>query len=177
MAGKQKHHSAPKRRNKPHRPRHSATGGGLQLIAAAISRGDVRRERAKPLREDDVSQLSTRYLFALEDLKRGAATEKSWAYVTTALNMALGMAESGIGAEYLADIVPALEAAARARVRGEATGMYRLDGEGIAAITHVLMIHDAQCEVATPDDVLLAEKVIAVRIAEGHVHNPPAVPA
>lgn len=173
MSGKNKHHTAPKRRNKAYVPKANLRGGGLQLISAGIAAADARALARLPLDAEDVTDVSTKYWMSLEQLKTGKATEQAWGYVTTGANFTLGMCEHGLGREHIPAVILALEALLRAKVRGDTAGAYRLDGPGIAAVTDMLHIHDAQLAEATPADVFAAERILEQRIRAGNVYTAP----
>ena len=168
MAGK---HGSPKRRAKPYRPKPMCAGGGLQVIAKGLARADTARLVAMPLDGEELTEVGVKYWNALADLKTGAATLKSWEYVTTGLNMTLGMCESGLGEDHIVDLVPALEGAARAKATGDTTGRYTLDAQADQAITFALEIHDQQMKVATYKHLFAAERIIEQRIRQGHHYN------
>lgn len=167
-------HGSPKRRLKAFRQKKCAVGGGLQVIAAGVSRHDMRMFNSLPIAGEEATMICITYWRAFEDIKLGDATETSYAYLCTAMNITLCLAETGIGEEYVPEMVPALEAMARAAERGARTGQYRLDGPGMEAVSNALAIHEGQCAVATNEDLFPAEKMIAARIAAGQVHPTPA---
>lgn len=164
-------HASAKRRNKPYRPKPQYAGGGLQVVANCMTRGERAQQLAAPLNAEEATEVGTKFWLSLERLKTDDADRRSWAYLTTALNMTLGMCENGLGEEHLPALVDALEASHRAMVRGEANGKYRLDEPGIAAITYALEIHDEQLKQATHADVFAAERIIEARIKQGHHYN------
>ncbi|WP_223164936.1 hypothetical protein, partial [Massilia mucilaginosa] len=47
-------------------------------------------------------------------------------------------------------------------------------GPGMDAVSNALAIHEAQCAVATREDLFAAETMIAARIAAGQAHQTPA---
>ena len=167
-------HGSPKRRVKAYREKKCAVGGGLQVIAAGVSRHDVRMMNALPIEGEEATLICVKYWRAFEDIKLGDGTETSYVYLCTAMNITLCLAETGIGEEYVPEMIPALEAMARAAKRGARTGQYRLDGPGMDAVSNALAIHEAQCAVATREDLFAAETMIAARIAAGQVHQTPA---
>ena len=154
-------------RNKKYRPRPVAEAGGLVAIAKCVARG----QDAAPLAIDQLSDLGRAYWLSLEQLRTGAATEEAWSCVVTALNIAMAMAETDIGAEHELTIVHALDGAFRAKTRSATSGNFRLDGDAMRDIEAALTIHDAQMEVATRAETMAALQLVRRRVDEGHVYR------
>jgi hypothetical protein len=160
-----------KPRNKPYRPKMTAAGGGLMALVRIEDRARHRAVLSSPYAEEDRNDLATAYWRAFGDLKSGTATEEAWSNVAASVNMALLLAEGGLGEECTPEIVPALEGLFKAKQRGERHGSYRLDGPGLVAVQNVLKIHDAQMEHATPMDMLNADAELKKRMREGNVYS------
>jgi hypothetical protein len=156
---------------KAYRPRGTANVGGL----VAVARVHARAENRAPLNGDQLTDLGAAYWLSFDNLRKYDANEESWSCVVCALNIAMALAESGIGEEYEADIVKALDGAFRAKVRSAKTGTFRLDGEAMLAIEHALHIHDSQMELATRAEVTAAMELVRRRVDEGNVYRAPDV--
>jgi hypothetical protein len=156
-----------KPRNKKYRPRPVAQHGGLVAIAMCHARG----ENASVLQADQVTDLGVAYWLSFENLRTGDANEESWSCIACALNVALVLAEKGIGAEYEGALVKALDGAFRAKTRSARAGNFRLDGEALRDIETALQIHDQQMTLAKRWEVTAAMQTIYKRLAEGNVYK------
>lgn len=156
-----------KTRNKKYRPRPIALGGGLTAVAKCYARG----QDAAPLNGDQLSDLGLAYWLSLEQLRTGDATEEAWSVVVTALNIVLGMVESGVGAEYAQTFNDALAGAFRAKTRSAKRGNFRLDGDAMRDIEAALTVHDAQMEIASRAEVVAAVTLVRKRVDEGSVYR------
>lgn len=162
----------PKRNKKyqPRAPRPNQQFGGLTAAAMAYARG----ENAAPLRQDQATDIGVAYWLAYENLRAGSASEESWSILSCALNVALVLAETGIGADHEQDLVLALDGAFRAKLRSEKSNNFRLDGDALRDIEHALKVHDAQMQLATRAEVSAAMNTIHKRMAAGNVYTVPA---
>jgi len=156
-----------KPRNKKYHPRPVCNVGGLALVALA----DIRGQQAKPLREDQTTDLGLAYWLSMQNLLTGDANEEAWSCVVCSLNIGMALCEVGIGADAEPWLVKALDGAFRAKIRSARTGNFRLDGEGITAITDALHVHDEQMKVATRAEVTQAMNTVRQRIDEGNVYR------
>lgn len=156
-----------KPRNKKYRPRPVAQAGDLIAIDRCIARG----QSAAPLAADQLADLGLAYWLSLEQLRTGDATEEAWSCVVAALNIAMALAETDIGAEHEQAIVRALDGAFRAKVRSAKTGNFRLDGDAMRDIEAALTIHDGQMELATQGETVAALQLVRRRIDEGNVYR------
>lgn len=156
-----------KPRHKKYRPRPVHVAGGLLVIAKACARG----QDAAPLVDDQRTDLGLAYWLSMEQLRTGDATEEAWSCVVSSLNIAMALAEDGVGDEYEKAIVRALDGAFRAKVRSATSGNFRLDGEAIRAIDHALEVHDAQLAEASRAQIVAALHLVRQRIEEGNVYT------
>lgn len=159
-----------KKRNKKYHPKPVHVAGGLVALARCIARG----EEAVPLRDDQLTDLGVAYWLSMENLRTGAATEEAWSCVVCALNIGMALCEDGIGGEYEAMLVSALDGAFRAKIRSAKAGTFRLDGAAIIAITDALQVHDQQLEIATRAEVTKAMQTVQDRVNKGHIYEVPA---
>jgi len=171
-----KHGSKPKR-NKQYRGSRLTQHGGLGVIAArhGESAAELTLQHADhELRTQEIDVVNTQYYQALDDVKCGQGTRKAMGRLVTAMNVTCVLCERGYGNEYIDVVIKALEALHRGGLRGGATGVYRLDGDGIRAIQESLGVHDAQLAHATHLDIEAARRVIDERIAQGltYTHQP-----
>ena len=160
--------SKPKKpRHKKYQPKRVTQHGGLVAIAMCHARG----ENASTLNGDQVTDLGVAYWLSFENLRTGSANEESWSCVACALNVALVLAEKGIGAEFERDLVKALDGTFRAKMRSSTSGNFRLDGEALRDIEHALHIHDQQMQIAKRWEVTAAMNVIYARLEAGNVYK------
>lgn len=120
---------------------------------------------------DYCAELASSYWLFFEQLKMHVASENAWANICVPLNIALLLCEQGIGEEHTQTIISALDSVFKAKLRGEKTGTYRLDGAGIRAVSEALTVHDAQMELATKREVLIARDEMHRRLAAGNVYS------
>lgn len=125
----------------------------------------------KTFRKADVDDLARSYWLYFDQLKQHTASEIAWNNVTCSLNMAMLLCELVFGDEHLPLMIRALEGMFKAKMRGEKTGSYRLDGDGLRAVQEALHIHDAQMELATPRDMVRADMELKKRMADGNVYS------
>jgi hypothetical protein len=122
-----------------------------------------------PMNEVDFAELMVFNWKALDNLVMGRGYEEALAIVGNMLNLALLLAEKGIGHEYVDDINQALEAVFRAKVRGSKTDKWGFDGPGLAAVKAAYDVHEAQLGLATRNEIINAIAAIRQRIEQGHV--------
>lgn len=160
--------SKPKKpRHKKYVPRPALSGGGLHAIAAC----HARYESATPLRDDQLTDLGSAYWLSFHGLTNGDATEEQWSCVVCSLNIAMALAEAGIGAECEQDVVIAMDGAFRAKIRSERTGNFRLDGDAVRDITAALHMHDEQMKLAHRREIEGALLTVQQRVKAGHVYT------
>lgn len=164
-------HRAKKPRNKAYTPKPALFGGGLQALVRIEDRARVRTINNSTYKQEDLTELGTAYWGSFGDITTGAAREDSWHYVAGSLNMALLLCEAGLGEEHTPLIIAAQDGIFKAKLRGERTGSYRLDGAGIMAVREALHVHDAQMAHATPNDIAAADAELKKRIAAGDVYS------
>jgi hypothetical protein len=107
-------------------------------------------------------------------MRSGRGNEESWSTLACMTNIAVVMAEQGIGGEHLALIARALDGIRRAKERGRASSRWAFDGDALAAMEHALAIHDAQLQVATIGDTRAALAEVERRIGHKLVDQPSA---
>lgn len=159
--------SKSKKPRKPYRPRSPNPAGGLTALLRIHDRG----EQAAPLRDDQRTDLGLAYWLSLENLRTGDASEEQWSCVACALNVAMALAEAGVGADHEDAIRLVLDGAFRAKVRSTTSGSFRLDGDALRDIEYALAVHDAQMEAATKGQVKDALELVHRRVQEGNVYQ------
>jgi hypothetical protein len=162
------------RRKKAYRPRAALPGGGLQVLVNCEDRFRKReweRKLNSPYDPENLTDLGTAYWAAFEQLKLHAATEDAWAQVCVASNWGMLLCEQVFDDDYLDTFVTAQEALFRAKQRGDASGSFRLDGEGLKAVSTMLQVHDEQMKLVTPADLMRANDTMQQRFADGHVYS------
>lgn len=156
-----------KKPRKPYSPKYTSSAGGLTVLAKL----HIRAENNAPLRVDQTQALATSHWLALADLRTGAGKEESIEFVASALNMAMALAENGIGPEYEEVIVAGQIGCMRALARHKPGTAFRLDGDAMRDIGHALTAHDMQLEVAQRKEVVEAIQLLQRRVAEGNVFS------
>lgn len=156
-----------KPRSKTYKRRPISTVGGLFAIGGV----HIRAEERRPIRDDQVTDLSLAYRLALEAMTRGDSNEQDWSTVVCSLNIGLILCERGIGAEFEQKFIAALDGAFRARLRAGRTSAWRFDGEALLAIREAFAIHDEQIKVTAKEEMRLALLEVHRRIDEGHVYQ------
>ncbi len=154
-------------RRKRYRPRMTSPVAGLGTLLTA----SARIEDAHPISDDQVTDLAAAYWLALDAMVRGTSGEEEWSVVTCALNIALVLAEQGIGVEYERDFVAALDGAFRAKIRADEKGSWRFDGDALQAIRAALALHDQQIVAATKAQLRAAMTEVRRRIDDGCVYQ------
>lgn len=130
----------------------------------AAFRVEERARNRQPLHETQTRDLGIAYHIAFEQMRSGRGTEEAWSALACATDIAIVMAEQGIGSEHLAPLVRALDGVKRAKERGQISGRWVFDGDAITALENALMIHDAQLEAATTGEVRAALAEVERRI-------------
>jgi len=156
-----------KKRTKAYRPRQVALGGGLVAIANAYERG----ESAQPLRGDQVTDIGIAYTLSLTNLATGDASEEHWCCVVCALNIGMVLSETVFDGQHEQDFIDALDGAFRAKIRGDKSGSFRLDGDGLRAVKYALAVHDEQIKLAHRREIVAAMEVVHERLESGNVYS------
>lgn len=157
-----------KRRTKKYSgPKRNFSGGGL----LALLKVDARGIDASPLREDQISDLGRNYWLSFTNLTQGSASFESWENCVGSLNMGLVLAEKVFDGQGEQEIVAALDGLFKAKLRGDKTGRYRLDGEGIQAVREALELHDQQMKLAHRREIVDSIATVKKRVAEGNVYQ------
>lgn len=167
-------HGAKKKRNKVYRPyqsRYGASGGGHVLEARRENDARIETVMRQPYCEEQRNEIAQAYWMSFQQLKMGDATEEAWTTLAVTLNKAMLLCETGFGEEHLPTIRDALDAVARARVRGDQSGSFRLDGAGLAAIPSALELHDEQLKLVVYRDIHRVEVMMETRMAQGNVYT------
>jgi len=106
-----------------------------------------------PLTDEQRAAVLIDYCCVIDAMTQGRGTAKHLATLVYAVNIALLLAEAGVGEEYGEMIYSAMAAVKRCSDRGEAHGHYGLDGLGIQALRDFYDLHEAQLKVALRDDI------------------------
>ena len=125
--------------------------------------------KRQTLDDDQQTDLSVAYRLAFQQMVSGHADEENWCVVVLSLNIALVLAEWGIGEEYIDRINGALEGAFRAKIRAGRTGKWGFDGEAIQAIKDVFEIHEEQLKLASKHEITSSLQEVHRRADAGHV--------
>lgn len=127
-----------------------------------------KRLDAAPLLPDQQRDLGLNVWLSFELMTKGGS-EIAWHNLASTLNIAMRLAEVGIGAEYLSDITKAQDALVRIDYRQRRTGSWAFDAEGMAAVQAALEIHDEQMKLAERGEVRSAINEVNKRLKSGDV--------
>jgi hypothetical protein len=153
-----------RRRNKRYIPRNVHPAGGIGVI-------NCMREDTKPIDAHAMTDLGIAYWAAFHQMVHGKSREEDWSVIVVALNIALILSERGIGPEWEAHIVKALDGAFVSYQRAQNLHAWRFDGPALSNVREALEIHDEQVAVATKEDLRLALIEVNNRIAAGNVYR------
>jgi hypothetical protein len=82
---------------------------------------------------------------AIEAMRTGHGEQgEAWGILAGSVNVALLLAENGIGNEYIGQIKEAQAALMRCRERAERTSVWAFDGDGYNAVASVIDLHEQQ---------------------------------
>lgn len=123
----------------------------------------------RPMSDEQIQELSVAFRLAFVQMLSGLASEEHWASCVCSLNIALVLAEWGLGEECIPEINQALEGAFRARVRARRTGKWGFDGPAIQAIKAAFDIHEQQLLYASKDQIRDSLQEVHKRADEGNV--------
>lgn len=135
----------------------------------SVSASQARKSDARPLIQSQTTDIGLAYHLSFDAIKGGYATEEMWSNLACAMNIALILAEKGIGEPHIEDIKLAQDALMRAKGRGEKSGSWGLDGDGMRDLHLAITVHDAQMEAATKSDVRFAINEVRRRMEAGEV--------
>lgn len=125
----------------------------------------------QPMTHEDYQTMTAYFRLAFLNIQQGSASEETWNCLALGANMALILAENGIGEEYIPKIQAAQGSLMRAKGRAATTGSLRLDGAGLAAMRELLDVYEGQLEIATRNEILAARDTVQERldrqVAEG----------
>lgn len=138
-------------------------------VCAALALYDA--DPRRPLSDDQVRDLGLNYRMAFRAMLNGGATEERWSICVCSLNIALVLAERGLGEEYIPRINEALAGAFRAKVRAGSIGSWGFDGPAIQAIKDAFDVHDEQLTLATKNETRAALHEVHRRADEGNVYQ------
>ena len=156
-----------KKPRKPHRRRQGSAVGGL----FAVQHRHDEAALSQPMTDDQVGDLALAFRLAFQAMVSGAADEQHWSTCVCSLNIALVLAEQGIGADWEPEFNAALEGAFRAKLRAGRTGSWGFDGPAMQAIKEAFELHELQIESATKGEIKAALIEVRRRIDAGDVYQ------
>ena len=118
----------------------------------------------KPIALDKAVRVKVINHGSLLALTRGQGTRTDWELVCNALNVAVVLAEAGVGDEYIEEIKAAMMAHAQCGKRFYKGQSFGYTGEQLNAVNIGLEIHDAQIDIATVAQMQDAHVEVAKRI-------------
>jgi hypothetical protein len=148
--------------NAAHRPMPETPVSEIYAVLDGYDR-DMRRT----LNEEQVTDLGIAHHLAFAQMLAGAATLQNWAVVVCSLNIAVVLADRGLGQEHLPRFIEALKGANRAKRRGDKTGRYGFDGPAIQAIQDAFDVHEEQIKIARKDELVAAVQEVHRRADAG----------
>ena len=126
--------------------------------------GWIKSMRSIP--SQDQNDLGVAYHSALAAMRSGNGTEVEWSTVTCALNIAIVLAESGIGSNYESAIKEGLGAMQSCKERALKSGRWLFYGTGMTAVTTAVSMHDEQIANATKGEIQRALAEVYRRLGE-----------
>lgn len=132
----------------------------------AAHRAAEERAGMMNLSDEALTDLGIAYRMAFQ-LMRQHGGEEHFHTLAAAINIAGRFCEMGIGAEFSKDIEAAIGALNRVRERGQRTGRWALDGEGLQQVALSLDIHDSQMESVSCNELRAAIDEV-FRLNESH---------
>ena len=154
-----------KKRNKKHRPGPVSAVSGL----FAIQKKHDDAAMQKPMTEEDIGDLAIAFRLAFAAMLNGGADEQQWSTCVVSLNIAMVLAEQGIGEEYIRQFNDALEGAFRARIRANHGSGWGFDGPAQQAIKLAFEAHEAQLQCSTKREIRDALLEVYRRVDSGDV--------
>lgn len=126
---------------------------------------------ARPLDKEQRTEISFAYRMAFDLILKGRGKESDWNTVVCSLNIAMVLAEAGFGREYQGQIIESLDGVFRAKERHAKTGKWGFDGPAITSIKTSYEVHEAQLEIVTGNEIMVARDEIARRVESGNVYR------
>lgn len=109
---------------------------------------------------------------SLKSIEDGQGAENDVIQLAIASNIALVLAENGMGAEFIPEVKEAQRYILVLQAQHEQEGVLALAGPGITAIRRMLELHDEQIKLAPEGDMRRALRIIRARMDAGHVELP-----
>jgi hypothetical protein len=159
-----------KKPRKKYRPTAATRHGRIALSAEAqgLSLRGASRERmsAGQLRDLNIAVMS-----GLDSIIKGTGKEEDVYHLALASNVALVLAEDGMGPEFIPDIKEAQGHLTNLVERINRKESLLLTGPGIEAVRRLVQIHEVQVEHEDFDEgrMFRAYRTILERMAQGHV--------
>ena len=154
------------RKKSKYRPKHADPLAGIRRLQSASLRAST-----DAFSRDQITDLCLLHSAALAALMQGTASAADMSTLGTVHNVALTMAEQGMGADEIDAIKRAGACLVAIDARGEQRGRYIGTGEEISAVRYLVDVHQAQLESADCDVGLVVRALDAVRqrVAQGAV--------
>jgi|GEM_PF-2469119 len=160
-----------KPRTKTYRPKAIVADVAFDLLAAKNAHDQMVVNFDKPLSEEQQRDISLVFGMGIDTMATGKGTEEALHNIIFMCNVSLVLCEHGIGPQYEADMVAALDGTFRSKLRGEKTGRWGLDGPALVALRRAFEIHSAQVEVAEHRDFRRALNEVTRRIESGDLYQ------
>jgi len=123
----------------------------------------------KPIAAENTLRLKLINHGSMKALTDGSATRTDWDYICTALNVAVVLAEYGVGDDYIEQIRAAMLAHAQCGKRMYNGGRLGYTGEQLTAVNLALEVHDAQIDTATVAEMERAHIEVQKRLNNKHI--------
>lgn len=135
----------------------------IDAAAHARAASELLNRRPETLTREQARAISIGCHAALEDLRTGRPDEEQIGWLVNAANLALLLAEQGLGDDYMAEIKAGQDALMRMIARHGRTARYALDGPGLLQLAELLRVHDAQLESPDCTDHLMLTALAEMR--------------
>jgi hypothetical protein len=147
-----------RKRGKPRKVMRKDSKAALRLLSAG-----------KPMENEHQLNIGLNYRMAFQSLCSLHAKEEDFHNLAFSINIALILAEMGLGKEWIEQVKAAQVGLMRCLKRSEDTGRWGLDGDAIQLLKEVMKLHDEQLEEATQKQIAQAMQEMLVRLGDGDV--------
>lgn len=136
----------------------------IDQAAHARAAAALLNKAPEQMTRDQVRDIITGCRLAMEDLRTGQADEAQIGWLVNAVNLALILAEQGLGDDAdMAAIKAGQDGLVRLIARQKRLGRFGLDGPGWQALSAALAVHDAQIESEDLTDRMMLCALVTLR--------------
>lgn len=116
------------------------------------------------LANDQARDLGIAYHASLQAMLTGHGTEQAWSTLACSINIALVLAEKGLGKDSVEIFKAAQTALIESRNRASKLGKWGFDGSGMQQVKTAFAWHDEQIRIATKGQIVDSLKEVRRRI-------------